>query len=813
LASERRCAALCYNFTAVPPILAPGSKLGQYRILSLLGKGGMGEVYLAEHSRLGRRVALKLLPEAATREGDRLRRFEQEARAASALNHPNILTVYEISELNHIHFLATEYIDGETLRRQIPPSGMPLHQALDLAVQVVGALIAAHANGIVHRDIKPENIMLRRDGYVKVLDFGLAKLQAAPVASLDGEAPTLDVATTNAGTIVGTPEYMSPEQARGARVDERTDIFSAGVLLYEMIAGQSPFRGATVTDSMVSLLQKEPPLLAQLVPDVPVELDRIVSKALAKDCEERYQTAKDLLIDLKRVKHHLEIDREVKRSAQSIPKSALSWSPFRNSSRKAVGFTALSVISVAIAFTAYLASRPPKIGSIAVLPFVNVTRDPNTEYLSDGITEGLIDNLGLLPNMIVRSRDSAFRYKGKDLNIREAGETLKVQAVLMGRVAQRGNNISIDTELVDTRNDRHIWGKQYGRKLADVMAVQQEIAGDLSNILRGGLSAEERQKIAARSTHNPEAYQLYLQGRYQGNRFTEDGARKAIQSFQEAITRDPSYAEAYAGLADAYTSFSDIYFPPLEIGPKAKEAAQRALALDETLAEAHSTLGTICYAYDWDLAAAGRELRRAIELNPNYALAHNQYGWALMLSGRLEQAEPELGRALQLEPLSLVFMVDTIVPKYVRRQFNQSIPKLRKLVETEPNSVYVHSALGLNLLISGRARESIPEFERVRQIDDQPNTIAYLVWAYSATGLRDKARTMLAHLQEKAYVPALSQFYAHVGLGEKEQALKWLEMARDERSTNLPFISIDPALDSLRSEPRFQAVLRQFNLP
>src|SRR5207302_4734839 len=544
-----------------------GKELGHYQVLSLLGAGGMGDVYLAEDIRLKRKVALKLLPAELTANQDRLRRFEQEAQAASGLNHPNIITIHEIGQVDGLNFIVTEFIAGETLRHRMATARMNLPAVLDVAIQAASALTAAHAAGIVHRDLKPENIMLRPDRLIKVLDFGLAKLIEPPPANMNSEAPTVVRVDTKMGTVMGTAQYMSPEQARGLKVDARTDIFSLGVVLYEMLAGRAPFLGETTADIISLLLHKEAQPLSTLAPDTPAELQSIISKALRKDKDERYQTVKDLLIDLTTLKHELEFSAKLERSA--APKSHVSASTAsggqssatidqsdastlevsraratssaeyvvnRIKQHKLATAVALLVIAAGVVGLAtYLHARNTEVAieSIAVLPFINPNNDPNTEYLSDGIPESIINSLSQLPNLKVMSRNSVFHYKGKDIDAQAVAKELKVLAVLTGRVTQRADGLSISVELINAQDNSQIWGQHYNRKLTDVFAIQEEIAKEISEKLRLRLTGEEEKRVTKRYTDNTEAYQLYLKGRYHLLKLTPPEVQTGISYFQK----------------------------------------------------------------------------------------------------------------------------------------------------------------------------------------------------------------------------------------------------------------------------------------
>jgi serine/threonine-protein kinase len=604
--------------------LAAGTKLGRYEIRSQLGAGGMGEVYLAFDTELDRTVAVKILPAALAADQQRLHRFTQEAKAASALNHPHILTIYEIGATDNSRFIATEFIDGDTLRQRIS-TGIKLVDILEISIQVGSALAAAHAVGIIHRDLKPENVMIRRDGFVKLLDFGLAKL-AQPVDSVtDTEAPTKAMVNTAAGTVMGTANYMSPEQAKGINVDTRTDVWSAGAVLYEMITGHLPFAGETPTETISLILQKDPAPLTRYTNEVPAELERIVTKALTKDREERYQTAKDMALDLRNLKRKLEVDAEIERtvppeirthrstsskvaatanaSASTMPQfggpnssAEYIFNSIKQHRRGAVlVLAAVVLLGAGITYLYSARTKRTAIDSIAILPLANTAADPNAEWLSDGITESIINNLSQLPNLTVIARSSVFRYKGRDIDPQAAARDLKVRAALTGRVVQRGDNLSISVELVDVSNNRQIWGQQYNRKMSDLLAMQSEISREISEELRLRLTGEERNRVTKQYTANAEAYQLYLKGRYHWNKRTLEELKRSVEYFNQAIEKDPNYALAYAGIADCY-GVPQIGLSPPEAMPKAKAAAMKALSIDDSLAEAHTSLANVLVA-------------------------------------------------------------------------------------------------------------------------------------------------------------------------------------------------------------------------
>src|SRR6266498_3463916 len=828
--------------------LSAGTTLGRYEIRSQIGAGGMGEVFLARDTQLDRTVALKILPENVAADQTRLQRFVQEAKSASALNHPNILTLYEIGQATGTHFIATEFVDGETLRHHLTNGRMSLNEILDICVQVTSALAAAHGAGIIQRDVKPENIMIRRDGIVKVLDFGLAKLAAHDPTAINPEAPTRAIIKTDPGTVVGTALYMSPEQARGIAVDARTDIFSTGVVLYEMVAGCVPFSGSTSSEVMASILsEKEPQPLARYSREVPNELERVASKALRKNRDERYQTIKDLLLDLKSLKQELEFAAKLERSTSlesrdrdgikataadaSDPVAQTAESRMTSSTQDAVSpvkrrqrsmwlaLTALVAVAGATAYFGYsrYAARGSSstIRSIAVLPFANMDGNPDAEYLSDGISESLINSLSKLPGVKVIARSSSFRYKGKEVDPQEVAQALGVEAILTGRVVQRGDNLLISAELVNASDKTQVWGDQYNRKLADILTVQEEIAKRISETLRLRLSGEQQQRLTKRYSDNVEAYQEYLKGRFYSATSTENGLKKSIEYFNQAIEKDPNYALAWAGLANGYWEDSDIHIAPHDAMPKAKQAALKALAIDDTLAEAHGALAIELTAYDWDWPNAEKEFRRAIELNPDYPTAHAQYGWYLSLMGRSEEAIAEVKHATQLDPLSTNSNGILGMAYGWARRNDEAVAQLQKTLELDPEDWLARAYLGWVHIGQGKFPEAIDSLQRARQIDDNQYVLGALGEAYARSGNRSEALKAIEELKERSkqrYVSPHCVAMVYVGLGEKDLAFEWLEKAYEARSEHLGWLKVDARMDPLRSDPRFAELMRRIGL-
>ena len=826
----------------------PGSdrRISHYRILKKLGAGGMGEVYLAEDLNLGRQVAVKVLNHELTTNPEHLRRFEREARAASALNHPNILTVYEIGQADGAHFIATEFIEGESLSQRMKRGAIALTEVLDIGIQIASALAAAHEARIVHRDIKRDNIMVREDHLVKVLDFGLAKLVQRDATEVSHDAVTRALLKTTPGVVMGTAEYMSPEQARGQEVDERTDIWSLGVVLYRMVTGKTPFGGETMSDIIASILKTDPPPVVNETEPVPRELEQIINKALRKNREDRYQHIKDLLIDLKDCKQELafssRLGASVRREqplSQASSSGAVETSKVTDVTdvrltsathklnkimRPKLGVVAalcligLVTIAALAYFRYFAAADQTGIDSLAVLPFVNDTGDSEMEYVSDGLSESLINNLSQLPGLKVIARSSAFRYKGKNTDVEEVARALGVNGILTGRVLRQGDNLQINVELMDARDKSQVWGGQYDSSARDLIAVQREIAREISRNLRLKLSATEQNRVGNLHTANTEAYELYLKGRFYWNKRTGESLTKSVEYFNQAIEKDPSYALAYAGLADAYivipfysvVSAQDSY-------PRAKAAARRALELDDSLAEAHTALAAVLMNYDWNRPESTREFERAIELNPNYATAHHWYAREnLTVMGQFDKALAEMRRAQELDPLSLIINANYGKAYFNARRYDEAIQQLKKTIDIDPNFFVAHHYLGSAYAMKGAYAEALASYQRAHQLNaSDPHVVALMGRLYAVT--RDRAKAMEAIAQLKSisaqqYVADYNFALIYAALGEKDKAFESLEKSYRDHTVDMLTLHYDPLIDNLRSDSRFADLQRRVGL-
>ena len=786
-----------------------GKSLGRYRILSLLGRGGMGEVYRAKDTRLGRDVAIKVLPFGFSIDRDRLRRFEQEARAASALNHPNIITIHEFGQEEGVHFMVSEFIEGETLRRRIgnekaPGRRVNAAEILEFAIQITSALNAAHEAGIVHRDIKPENVMVRPDGLVKVLDFGLAKLIERRSYDTATDVNDASEATTASGVtsvVMGTVNYMSPEQARGERLDARSDLFSLGVALYEMAAGRSPFARETVADTIASILEKEPPPLAQFMSEVPEGLELIIRKMLGKYREQRYQTARELLDDLKRLKSG-EAPIASSPAKKEFPTGAVN--------RRSVAIALAALIAV-ITGVVYFNKSDKTIESIAVLPFINADGNRETEYLADGVTESVINALTQLSNLAVRPRNQVFRYKRREIDPQAAGRELEVEAVLTGQVTPHAGQLVISLQLIDARKNRQLWGAKYTGQSADMPLMQAQIAREIAEKLRPA----ESPQATKRHTENPEAYNLYLQGRYFWNQRTYEGYGKAIKLFTQATDLDPTFALAHAGLADCYVLGGGQPASVHEAMSKARASALLALKLDETLGEAHASLGQVQLFNDWNLAESEASFKRAIDLKPNYETAHHWYAIMLSVAGRFPEAIDRIKRAQSLDPVSPIITKDAALIYYYAGQYDLALAECNKALELSPDFYPARAVLGDIYLQQGKREEALAELRKADQMEVRLFTKVALGYGYAVSGQKEKALATLDEMRRESSdrpVPAFYLAMLYTGLGQKDAAFKWLRQAYQERAYRMIYLKVDPAFAILRSDPRFSRLLRDIGL-
>ena len=793
-----------------------GQLLLHYRVVEKIGEGGQGTVYKVIDTTLDRPAVIKVLPPDLTDSASNLVRFEREAKLASSLDHPNICTIFGLHKVGDIHFIAMQYVEGRNVRQLVDGRPLDLRRALLIAIQVTDALAAAHARGIAHRDIKARNVMVARSGTVKVLDFGLAKLIETP------QSVSSDLQLTEVGVPYGTSTYAAPEQAQGLKADHRADIFSTGVLLYEMLVGTWPFRGKTALDVRYAVVYHKPkPIVEARGEDSPAlrRIQDILDKALAKLPEDRYQRIEDMRSDLQGVLREIDVDSTAASAPTDPPITPTAPRPisFWTTSRKIAAATLLVLALSLIAFKTYRPADPSStaINSLAVLPFAN--NDPNSEYLSDGITESLIESLSRVPNLKVKSSSTVFHYKGRETDPKKIGRELGVHALLSGNVTQVGDNLEVSVELIDVRDDSHIWGERYARKVSEVVALPQQISRDVSQRLRSRADGVDHSQLTRNYSPDSEAYRLYLQGRYNWNKRTVEGLKNGIDFFGQAIMRDQDYGLAYAGLADCYlllnvynvTSADDSF-------PKAEAASKRALSINESLAEAHTALGFVNYRYRLQWDEAEQHFKKAIALNPNYATAHQWYASYLAAAGRLNEAVVESKTAHELEPFSLTIYSDYVRSLYYAGRLDEARKESLKLREMDQNFVRAHYELGLILEEEGKLEEAIAEFKTaLKSSPDNTTALTALGHAQALAGKRSEAGRIIKRLQQLSKQQYVSPFHIaviHAGLDDRKLALDWLEKSRHERFNWLPFIKVDPVWKNLRSEPRFVELAKSMGL-
>jgi eukaryotic-like serine/threonine-protein kinase len=808
-----------------------GRTVSHYRIIAKLGSGGMGVVYQAEDLKLRRLVALKFLPEEFARDRQSLERFRREACAASALSHPNICTIYDADEEQAAPFIAMELLEGETLKQHLERGPLPLDLVLDIAIQISAGLEAAHNKGITHRDIKPANIFLTLAGHAKILDFGLAKLNYRPTADASAGAgladlPTLSVREeflTSPGSTLGTVAYMSPEQARGEELDNRTDLFSLGSVSYQMATGRLPFAGQTAALIFDAILHGTPTPLSTLNPALPAELPRIVSKALQKDRKLRYQTAREFGADLKQLQR--EIDSGIVSKRQPAMPAPLSTNRHRLWAWAAAAIVVIAAILFALdvggsRHKLFGAGSAATIRSIAVLPLVNASGDPNLEYLGDGIASTVTASLSQLNGLRVMASDSVATYKGRHVDPRQIGRELDVSSILEGSVAKVGDTLEVNTNLVDTSNDAELWGGHYREKVSNIFSLEDEISQQIARALRFRLTGTQQGRLLAHSTENTEAYDAFLKGLYYTRQFTPDGLKQGMVYLRQAIALDPNYALAYSTIGYNYGIVEDWYAPPREVMPEAEAAAKKAFDLDPALGDAEGMLAYTDHFYNYSQAKALQEFQHALDLDPNDAEVHAMYGWCLVDLKRSDEGVAQAAEALKLDPISAELNHVLAQTDYYAHRYDDAIQQERKTIEQFPGHGMVPIAadvLGWSYVQKGQLDQAMQALRMARQTGPEfTEAVASFGWASALKGDRKAANEMLAELDARAKKSWVEPyFYAmiYAGLGDKDRAFAQLRKAYEARSWYIAVAAVDSKLDNLKSDPRFSKLLAEAGLP
>ena len=801
----------------------PDSLISHYRIISKLGEGGMAEVYLAQDTKLGRRVAMKFLAPQTSSDQQARKRLIREAQAVAALEHQNICAIYEIGEADGHNFIVMQYVEGETLHKFLQERSVDVRTALALAVQITDALVEAHSRGVIHRDLKPQNIMITARQQAKVMDFGLAKVMGGE--AVESEAKTQSLATTP-GTVIGTIPYMSPEQVRGERLDERSDIFSFGVVVYEMLTGCQPFVAGNSVATISSILTKEPEPIQRYVPACPIALEHLVRKCLVKEKERRYQTMRDVATDLHLLYGRLDTGTEMVSTSADLTTvnrsnadtARTTQTSFFDSRRTfiATGALLLLIVTAIIAYVwtsrRAITTRSPEISALAVLPLENLSGDPEQDYFADGMTEALINNLTQIKafNRVI-SRTTMMRYKNSPKSLPEIAKELNVDAVIEGTVQRVGGRVVVTAKLIPAATDSPVWAREYDRDLSDVLKLQAEVARSIADEVRIQVTADERARFAAVRSINPQAHELYLLGRFHLSKNNPDDWAAAIKSFEGAKNLVPDYAEAYAGLSDALLQQAIFGIKPFrEAVPPARDLALKAIGLNEGLAEAHTSLANIKYYYDWDWAGAEKEFDRALELNPGNLTVRIAYGHFLHVQGRHDEAVTEGRLAVERDPLSAEAHTSLGRFLYRARRYEEALPVLQRAVHLEPRSSGANNRLAGIYTALGRYAEALAVYEKAKEV--APSATAYrdaIAYVYARMGRKREAREMVSGTT--VFPVDVANVYA--ALGDKDEAFRILEKAVEERNALLVTVKEEPPLESLHSDPRWPKLLSKMNFP